>query len=61
MKRYIGIDLGTSAMKLLMDASGMLLLDVEHKRWSREMLSICGITETQMPKLFESYDCRDSR
>jgi len=39
------------------DASGMLLLDVEHKCWSREMLDICGITEKQMPKLFESYDC----
>lgn len=39
------------------DASGMLLLDVEHKCWSREMLDICGISENQMPKLFESYDC----
>jgi len=39
------------------DASGMLLLDVEHKCWSKEMLDICGITEDQMPKLFESYDC----
>ena len=39
------------------DASGMLLLDVQHKCWSREMLDICGITEAQMPKLFESYDC----
>jgi len=39
------------------DASGMLLLDVEHKCWSSEMLSICGISENQMPKLFESYDC----
>ena len=38
------------------DASGMLLLDVEHKCWSREMLEICQITEQQMPKLFESYD-----
>lgn len=38
------------------DASGMLLLDVEHKCWSREMLDICGITESQMPKLFESYE-----
>ena len=25
------------------DASGMLLLDVEHKCWSREMLEICGV------------------
>ena len=39
------------------DASGMLLLDVEHKCWSKEMLAICGISEDQMPKLFESYDC----
>ncbi len=39
------------------DASGMLLLDVAHKCWSKEMLDICGITELQMPKLFESYDC----
>ena len=39
------------------DASGMLLMDVEHKRWSQEMLAICGVSETQMPKLYESYDC----
>ena len=39
------------------DASGMLLLDVEHKCWSKEMLEICHISEAQMPKLFESYDC----
>ena len=39
------------------DASGMLLLDVANKCWSKEMLDICGITEKQMPKLYESYDC----
>ena len=39
------------------DASGMLLLDVEHKCWSDEMLEICGVTEAQMPRLFESYEC----
>ena len=38
------------------DASGMLLLDVEHKCWSKEMMEICGISEDQMPKLFESYE-----
>ena len=38
------------------DASGMLLLDVEHKCWSKEMLDICGITEKQMPGLYESYE-----
>ena len=39
------------------DASGMLLLDVQHKCWSREMLDICGITEEQMPRLYESFQC----
>ena len=38
------------------DASGMLLLDVEHKAWSAEMLDICGVKPEQMPKLFESYE-----
>ena len=38
------------------DASGMLLFDVEHKRWSREMLEICGLKESQMAKIFESYE-----
>ncbi len=37
------------------DASGMLLLDVQHKRWSKEMLDICGIAEKQLPKLYESW------
>ena len=38
------------------DASGTLLLDVEHKCWSSEMLKICGMDESQMPELHESYD-----
>lgn len=38
------------------DASGMLLLDVKNRRWSQPMLDICGVTEKQMPKLFESYE-----
>ena len=39
------------------DASGMLLLDVQNKCWSQRMLEICGITQEQMPQLFESYQC----
>ena len=38
------------------DASGMLLLDVANKCWSKEMLEICGISESQMPGLYESYE-----
>lgn len=38
------------------DASGMLLYDVKNRCWSKEMMEICGITEAQLPKLFESYE-----
>ena len=38
------------------DASGMLLLDVKHKCWSKEMLDICSVREDQMPSLHESYE-----
>lgn len=37
------------------DASGMLLLDVKNKCWSKEMLEICRVNESQLPKLYESY------
>ena len=38
------------------DASGMLLLDVKNKKWSNEMIDICGISIEQLPKLYESYE-----
>ena len=38
------------------DASGMLLLDVKNKCWSKEMLELCRLREDQMPQLFESYE-----
>lgn len=38
------------------DASGMLLLDVKNKKWSKEMIDICSISEDMLPKLYESYE-----
>ena len=38
------------------DAAGMLLMDVEHKCWSKEMLEICGIKEEQLAKIYDSFD-----
>jgi len=38
------------------DASGMLLLDVKNKRWSSEMMDICGVRESQLARIFESYE-----
>ena len=38
------------------DASGTLMLDVAHRRWSREMLDAAEIDERLLPALFESPD-----
>ena len=38
------------------DASGMLLLDVKNRKWSKEMCDICGITVDMLPTLYESFD-----
>ena len=38
------------------DNSGTLYFDVKNKQWSKEMLNILGITETQLPKVYESID-----
>ena len=38
------------------DASGMLLLDVKNKCWSKEMCKICHTDEKWLPKLFESFE-----
>ena len=38
------------------DASGTLLLDVKNRCWSEDMLEICGVDETQLPRLCESFE-----
>ncbi len=38
------------------DASGMLLLDVKKRKWSAEMCKICGVDESKLPMLYESYE-----
>jgi xylulokinase len=54
-KDYINYVLSGVHCTDVSDASGMLLFDVEHKCWSKEMLDICGVTEELMPQIFESY------
>lgn len=36
------------------DASGTLMFDVKNKRWSAEMLDICGLKAEQLPTVYES-------
>ena len=55
-KDYINYKLTGTHCTDYSDASGMLLLDVQHKCWSKEMLKICGVLESQLPKLYESWE-----
>jgi xylulokinase len=55
-KDYLAYKLSGSFCTDVSDASGMLLMDVKNRRWSREMLEICEIREEQLPKLYESYE-----
>jgi xylulokinase len=36
------------------DASGTLMFDVVHRRWSTEMLKVSGLAEEMLPRVFES-------
>lgn len=55
-KDYIAYMLSGVHCTDVSDASGMLLFDVKNKRWSQEMLDLCGLKESQMAKVFESYE-----
>ena len=55
-KDYLAYMLSGTHCSDYSDASGMLLMDVQNKCWSKEMIEICGIKESQLPKLFESYE-----
>ena len=55
-KDYINYILSGVHCTDVSDASGMRRFDVKNKCWSREMLDICGVTECQMAKIFESYE-----
>jgi xylulokinase len=53
-KDYVRFRLtGTYAMDV-QEASGTLLLDVAHRRWSKEVAKVAGIPESWLPQLFES-------
>ena len=54
-KDYLAYRLSGSFCTDVSDASGMLLMDVKNRCWSRPMLEICGIGEEMLPKIHESY------
>ena len=55
-KDYLAYCLSGSFCSDYSDASGMLLMDVKNRCWSKEMLNICGLEQEQLPKLYESYE-----
>ncbi|MDT8716186.1 xylulokinase [Clostridium sp. 19966] len=55
-KDYIRLKLTGEFATDVSDASGMLLLDVEGRKWSKEMLEITGITEAMLPRVVESWE-----
>ena len=55
-KDYIAYRLSGVHCTDVSDASGMLLLDVKNKCWSKEMLDIIGLKEEQLAKIYESYE-----
>ena len=55
-KDYIAYRLSGVHCTDVSDASGMLVFDVKNRCWSREMLEICGVSEAQMAKVYESYE-----
>ena len=55
-KDYLAYRLSDSFCTDVSDASGMLLLDVKNRCWSKEMMEICGVKEEQLPKVYESWE-----
>lgn len=55
-KDYVRFRLTGERATDMADASGTLLLDVAHRRWSSEMLKAAEVDERWLPGLFESPD-----
>jgi xylulokinase len=53
-KDYVRFRLTGGRATDMADASGTLLLDVAHRRWSQEMMQAAELEESLLPRLFES-------
>jgi xylulokinase len=53
-KDYVRFQLTGERATDVADASGTLLLDVAHRRWSKEMLNLVQMDESLLPNLYES-------
>ena len=55
-KDYLAYRLSGTFCTDYSDASGMLLMDVKNKCWSKEMMEICHVSREQHPDLYESFE-----
>jgi xylulokinase len=55
-KDYVRLQLTGERATDMADASGTLLLDVAHRRWSKEVLELTEIDASLLPSLYESPD-----
>ena len=55
-KDYVRFRLTSERATDMADASGTLLLDVAHRRWSQEMLDAAALDENLLPAVYESPD-----
>jgi xylulokinase len=55
-KDYVRFQLTGEHATDMADASGTLLLDVAHRRWSKELLKLVQMDEVVLPALYESPD-----
>ncbi len=55
-KDYLAFKLSGVYSTDMSDASGMLMLDVKNRKWSEKVLEFLDIKESQLPKLYESYE-----
>jgi xylulokinase len=53
-KDYVRFELTGERATDVADASGTLLLDVAHRRWSKEILGLVDMDESLLPTLYES-------
>ena len=55
-KDYVAYRLSGTFATDVSDAAGTLYFDTEHRCWSAPMLELLGITEEQLPKVYESNE-----
>tara|TARA_R100000365_G_C2738706_1_gene67643 strand:- start:196 stop:1641 length:1446 start_codon:yes stop_codon:yes gene_type:complete len=55
-KDYVRLRMTGDLASDMSDSSGTLWMDVENRKWCDELLAACGLSEANMPKLYEGHE-----